>query len=55
MYKFKLMLKDKHTRAEAVRTSNNIQSLITEVNKLKNVSFVIFKNHNNSIMLKGSK
>ena len=55
MYKYKLRTKNKKTLSESVRESNNLQSLINEVNTLKNVSFIIFKNYNNQLMIKGVK
>jgi len=55
MYKFKLRVKSKKDLSESIRESNNLQTLVNEVNTLNNVSFVIFKNHNNQLILKGAK
>ena len=55
MYKFKLTLKDKHSRTESIHEANTLQNLINTVNANTNVSFIIVKAHNYQIMLKGSK
>lgn len=54
-YKYKATIKERASGNESSFKSNNLQSLIGDINACHGVSFIIVDKQRNRLMMKGSK
>jgi len=55
MYKFKVVLQNKHSHATTSESSNNMAQLIKAINQAHNVNYSIVRTCDNKTMIRGSK